>query len=327
MEQTYTLILTGPQGNGAADVTELVQSVSWTGRIGQIARELRVALVVPRDGSVEPPSLEEGAGLCLQAKGETLFTGQILQCTTTTQNSIVDLTALDRGRFLAGNEGWFQFKDADAAGAAAKVCREFGIPTGAMASGGTVTRKFAGVALDKIVSTIYTLAGEQTGKRYLPRFTGDGRLEVVEKPEAAAFEIVQTMSVTNTWNISKLCNSVAIYTRDGKPVRRVENSASQTVNGRLEHAVIQAKGKDAGAEAAAWLEDHGLQQNLTVEVLEPPLNLICGEAVILRDTGSGVSGLFWVDADTHTWKNGQHFGKFTLNFRNIMGMASAGSGG
>ena len=31
------------------------------------------------------------------------------------------------------------------------------------------------------------------------------------------------------------------------------------------------------------------------------------------------SGLFWVDQDTHTWKNGQHFGKFRLNFRNLMG--------
>ena len=69
----------------------------------------------------------------------------------------------------------------------------------------------------------------------------------------------------------------------------------------------------------AWLEDNGLQQNLTVEVLDPPLDLITGAAVILRDTGSGMSGLFWVDGDTHTWKNGQHFGKFKLNFRNLMG--------
>ncbi len=39
-----------------------------------------------------------------------------------------------------------------------------------------------------------------------------------------------------------------------------------------------------------------------MEVLSPPMELICGEAVILRDTGSGVSGLFWVDGDTHLEK-------------------------
>ena len=88
--------------------------------------------------------------------------------------------------------------------------------------------------------------------------------------------------------------------------------------------MTQRKGKDAAAEARAVLEDNALQQNLTVEVLSPPMELICGEAVILRDTGSGVSGLFWVDGDTHTWKNGQHLGKFKLNYRNTMNKVSAG---
>ena len=47
--------------------------------------------------------------------------------------------------------------------------------------------------------------------------------------------------------------------------------------------------------------------------------------MLLRDTGSGVSGLFWIDADTHTWKNGQYFCKLTLNFRNLLDETSAGS--
>ena len=45
----------------------------------------------------------------------------------------------------------------------------------------------------------------------------------------------------------------------------------------------------------------------------------------LRDTGSGVSGLFWIDEDTHTWKKGQHFTRLTLNFRNLLDNSSAGS--
>ncbi len=42
-------------GSGYRDVTELVQSISWTGSKNQVARELSAALAVPRDGSVEPP--------------------------------------------------------------------------------------------------------------------------------------------------------------------------------------------------------------------------------------------------------------------------------
>ena len=55
------------------------------------------------------------------------------------------------------------------------------------------------------------------------------------------------------------------------------------------------------------------------------IRLRAGEAVELRDTGSVVSGLFWIDEDTHTWKKGQHFTRLTLNFRNLLDNSSAGS--
>lgn len=301
-------------------MTALVQSVTWQGDIRQTARELSASLAVPRDGSVEIPTLEEGAWLTMQVKDRPLFFGALLQCTTNSQSVVVNVSALDRGRFFVGNRGWYKFTDTTPEAAATLICGDFGIPVGKLAATGvSLTQNFPGTSsLDKIIRTLYTMAGEQNGKRYVLRFTGEGALEVVEKPTAATLEIVQTMGVTNTWDIKDLCTGVAIYTDDGALVRRVEDSASQALNGRLEHVITQRSGEDAGAEAQAWLEDNGLQQSLTVEVLSPPLELISGAAVILRDTGSGVSGLFWVDQDTHTWKNGQHFGKFRLNFRNLM---------
>ena len=314
------LLLTAPGGGSTRDITQLVQWVTCQGDIRQTARELSAALAVPQDGSVEPPALEEGAWLTWQAGGKTLFFGALLQCTTNSQSATVDISALDRGRFLAGNRGWYKFTDATPEAATALICGDFGIPVGALAATGVpLTQNFPGTSsLDKIIRTLYALAGEKNGKRYVLRFTGEGALEVAEKPAAATLEITQTMGVTNTWDITGLCTGVAIYTDDGALVRRVEDSAAQARSGRLEHVITQRSGQDADGEARAWLEDNGLQQTLTVEVLSPPLELIAGSAVLLRDTGSGVSGLFWVDTDTHTWKNGQHLGKFTLNFRNIM---------
>lgn len=321
----YQLLLVEPGGSGYRDVTELVQSISWTGTKKQVARELSVALAVPRDGSVEPPALEEGAALIFREGGAQRFTGQLVTATTSTQSSIVNLSALDGGRFLAGNQGWYKFTQATPEQAARTICADQGIQAGRLAATGiSLRRKFPGVALDQIISTLYTMAGERNGKRYLVRFTGEGALEVLEKPSAASLEIAQTMGVTNTWDITGLCNRVAIYSEDGQLLRYVEDGASQRRNGMLQQVVTQRKGNDAAAEAKAVLEDNALQQNLTVEVLSPPMELICGEAVILRDTGSGVSGLFWVDGDTHTWKNGQHLGKFKLNYRNTMNEVSAG---
>lgn len=321
----YELLLTAPSGGETRDLAQLVQTMSWSGSVRQTARELSATLAVPRDGSVTPPALREGAYLTLRRAGETVFTGPLLTATTSSQDSLVDLSALDRGRFLAGNEGWYSFSGVTPETAAAAIARDYGIPVGALASTGvSVSRKFPGVTLDKIIRTLYGLAGEVSGKRYLVRFTGDGALEVVEKPSAASLSIVSTMAVTNTWDITNLQNSVAIRTREGALVRRVEDAASVALNGRLEHVLTQRDGEDAGKEAQAWLADHGLRQNLTVETLGDP-RLITGAAVLLKDTGSGVSGLFWIDGDTHTWKNGQYYCKLTLNFRNLVDNTRAGS--
>lgn len=321
----YELLLTPPGGGSPRDLSGLVQTLSWSGNVDQVARELTGTLCVPRDGSVEPPALEEGAHLTLRWDGAARFTGPLLSATTSSQDTLVDISALDLGRFLVGNEGWYKFTGVTPEAATRTLARDYGIPVKSLAATGTaVSRKFPGTALDKIVKTLYAMAGERTGKRYLIRFTGEGELEVVERSTAASLSIVSTMGVTNTWDITDLQNSVAIRTDTGALVRRVEDGASVARNGRLEHVIIQRSGQDAGQEAQAWLRDHGLTQKLTVETLGDP-RLISGEAVRLRDTGSGVSGLFWIDADTHTWKNGQYFCKVTLNFRNLLDDTSAGS--
>ena len=322
---SYEMLLTSPGGETVRDLAQLMQSVTLSGSDAETARTLSCSIAVPRDGSVEPPSLVEGASLTFRVSGVPVFTGPLLSVTTTSQSASVDLKALDNGRFLVGNEGWYQFKDAAPEQAAAAVCGDFGIPVAGLAQGGAVvSRKFPGVSLDKIIKTMYALAADRSGKRFVLRFTGDGALEVVEKPSAATVEIRSTMSVTNTWDISKLQNSAAIYTDTGALVRRVEDGASIALNGRLEHVITQRSGEDAGPEAAAWLEDHGLQQTLTVETMGD-MRLISGNAVTLRDTGSGVSGLFWIESDTHTWKNKQYFTKVKLNFRNLMDGSTSGS--
>lgn len=321
----YELSLIAPGGGSVRDITQLVQNLTWSGSVDQVARELSCTLAVPRDGSVTPPALEEGASLLFRVDGADRFVGPLLSVTTSSQSALVELTALDRGRFLVGNEGWYKFTGATPETAVRTLAGDYGIPTGAIAATGiSIRRKFPGVVLDKILRTMYALAGEQTGKRYLIRFTGGGALEVVERPTAASFSIRSTMEVTNTWDITNLQNSVAIRTDTGTLVRRVDDGASVSRNGRLEHVLTQREGEDGGKEAQAWLEDHGLQQNLTVETLGD-LRLISGDAVVLKDTGSGASGLFWIDADTHTWKNRQHYTKVTLNFRNLMDETSAGS--
>ncbi len=84
-----------------------------------------------------------------------------------------------------------------------------------------------GVALDKIVD-LYTLAAWQNGRRYLSRSTAWGA-GGGGKPETAALELapgknLQSLRVTE--DISKLRNTVGIYSQTGARVRTVSDAES-----------------------------------------------------------------------------------------------------
>ena len=315
------------QGGAVYDVTQLVSQLTWSGSIRQVSRQLEVTLAAPQAGETPLAEAEPGAEVQLWAGETSLFLGNLVTRSRRTSSSTMEITALDRGRFLAGNEGWYVFNGVRPDAAVRSLCADFGIEVGALAAPvATVGRKFPGVALSKIVDTLYTMAGEQDGRRYLARFDGQGRLEVVEKPQAAALEIapgknLQTQMVEE--DISGLVNRVAIYTDSGQLVRTVDDAESAALYGQFQRVVTQRDGEDAGAEAGGILEDNGLQQTISVEALGD-WSLISGAAVLLRENSTGVTGLCWIDSDAHTWKNGQYFCRLSLNFRNLMNETSAG---
>ena len=81
---------------------------------------------------------------------------------------------------------------------------------------------------------------------------------------------------------------------------------------------------DADASAKKLLEDGMLQKTVTVNVLGDT-SLLTGETVVVNEPKTGLVGVFWIDADVHTWKNKNYYTKLTLNCRNVMATASAGS--
>lgn len=322
----YQVVIVSPQGE-TWDVTERVGTLTWSGSIKRVSRSVEAVMATPNDGSLPELPCELGNELRLWAGARTRFRGNIVTREKATEGVTTTLTALDRGRFLANNEGWYTFRGAAPEEAVRALCGDFGIPVAALAATGTVvSRKYPGVALDKIVDGLYTLAAQQNGRRYLSRFNGLGELEVVEKPEAAALELapgknLQSLRVTE--DISKLRNTVEIYSQTGARVRTVSDAESAALYGQFQHILTQRDGEDAGAEAQAYLEDNGLQQTMTVECLGDP-ELISGSAVLLRANTTGVTGLCWIDSDTHTWKNGQYFCRLSLNFRSLTNEVEAG---
>ena len=316
---------------GTFDVTQLLPNYTWSGDVGACARRLEFPMAVSETTPLLP-RVEVPVGSVarlLTDEGTSLFTGYVVQRKRNTEGTTVTYRCVDRGLYLGANSGWYTVKKETAEGAAARICGDFGIPVGKLAA--TVvklTRKFAGVALNKIVGTLYTLAAEETGRRYLVGFDASGALEVVEKTdEGSGTELaakVNLMGASITESIEKMCNSVAIYDEHGGLIRTVEDGEAVKLYGLMQQAVTQKKSGDAAKSAAALLEDGGLSQTIDVDCLGD-LRLVTGSTVLLRDNTAGLTGAFWIDSDTHTWKNGLYVCKLSLNLRNVMDDQKAGS--
>ncbi len=311
------------------DVTQLLISYDWSGSKTQCARELELTMAVSEtDGNLPTVDCPLWTPVALYGEdGAALLTGYVVYRKRISGKSTMAIRCMDRGIYLSNNQGWYSFSCTPEQ-AAATVCADFGVTVGTLAAAGVeIDRKFPGVALHKIINTMYTKASDSTGKKYMIRFSGNGTLDVIQKPTAASATLapgVNILSSTIAEDGSDYCNSVAIYSEDGARIRTLGNEAAQKLAGLMQRAVTQRDDEDASDEANTMLEDYDIQQTVTVECLGDTA-LITGEAVTVQQTASGVKGLFWIDSDTHTWKNGQYTCTLSLNFRNLMDDTTAGT--
>lgn len=237
---------------------------------------------------------------------------------------------LDAGMYMANNQGFYRFRGATPEGAAAQICQDYGIPAGQFVQTGVrIDRRFSGTALWGILVTMYTLAGQKNGKRYQARFSGAGRLEVVERVEKGTNLVIQPgsnlISATTTESIEHMSNSVAIYDKNGKLLQIVEDKNAVKLYGLMRSVLSQGnKGEDMRVKAQSILEDRGLERTVNVECLGDP-SLITGSTVVVKQPYTGLSGVFWIDADKHQWASGQYRTTLTLNCRNVAYEQEGGS--
>lgn len=315
------------QNGTTTDLSGLVSGLTWSGDKSTAARKLEFALITDAPG-VDLTVRNGDHCELIDDDGQCRFSGMIVQVTQKSGSATIAVTAYDRGIYLSNNAGTMIFRNSEPADAARQICSTYQIPARTLATAGVpVTRKFAGVSLCQILNTLYSLAGAQTGKRYMIRFIGRD-LEVSERIEQATNLVIQPgsnlMTLSTTRSITGLRNSVAIYSKDGALIQTVEDQASVALFGMMQHHMTQQDGTDMIAEANAYLQDHAEEQTVTVSALGS-LDIMTGDTVVVRHPDTGLQGIFWVDSDVHRWAGLQHTMQLGLNLRNVAYTANAGS--
>jgi hypothetical protein len=257
-----------------------------------------------------------------------LFIGYIFERQKNTVNNLISITCYDRGIYLKRNETTKTFKSASPETITKEICKEFNISMGAIASTGIkIRRNFIGVSLYNIIQTAYTLASLENGKHYLIRFNGLD-LTVIEKTKSDETLVIEggsnLMEASTTESINDMVNQVVIYNDKDVLIATQKDSEMIKLYGQMQSYMKQSEGEDVTNKAKQLIKENGVTQRITVDNLGNIAN-IAGGTVVVREPYTGIYGLFYIDADIHTWKLGQYYNKLTLNFKNIMDEQEAGS--
>lgn len=325
----YVKIRTTDPDGTTANITELCRSISWSGDYRNCARTLSFSPVTSAVDKHLPRVPTELGGAAQFWKGsELLMDAYSLERSRDSLGSTIDVVAYDRGIYLKRNSTFKRFEKQTPEAVTAALCSEFGIQTGEIAvTGVQLSRNFLGVNLYKIIMTMYTLAADQTGKKYRIRFRGS-KLEVVEMQQSAETIILKTgcnlLTATTKESASAMTNSVAIYDDNFKQLQVVEDTEAVKLYGLMQQAIKASATDDPAANAKQLLEENGMKTTINLQCLGNT-KLITGNTVAVQEPVTGVSGLFWILSDTHTWKNGIYQTKLTVDLQALMDSQTAGS--
>jgi uncharacterized protein YrzB (UPF0473 family) len=313
------------------DLTSLVQKYVWSGDYREAARRLEVSVTTSATDTNLPTVTVDTADMLVLFgdDGNELFRGYVFKKTKSVTGNELSLTVYDGLIYLIKSKFSKVFLGVTAEQVAAATCSELGVPAGDFAKTG-IPQSFPHLAKSgyEAIMTAYTTAGKQNGKVYMPRMSA-GKLNVIEKGTVVAKRLVlQTEHITDstyTEDIENMVNAVQITDENGNRLGTIRNEDWVQAYGLLQDVYQREQGKDAVTMARAMLKD--LNRESIVELIGGPdtYDMIAGNAVQIKESFTGLTGLFYIDADTHTFQNGQHTISLTLNFQNVMDEQQADS--
>lgn len=305
------------------DISELVETVTWSGDHQQAARKISLSIVSSStDKNIPTVTFSMGDTIFLFDKdGEERFRGFVFAKDKSVDGNTMTVTCYDGLIYMLKSSGTYNFKRKTPGSITRKLSSDFGIDTGKLVEGKAINRIFDSESIYNIMMTSYTLESDRTGKQYIPRMH-KGKLSVINKGETVAkYELDPQTSVTNASygeDMENSINRVEMYDKDGKRIGQVSLVG---IPGRLQAVYKQAEGENAKESARSMLQ--GINRTASIDALGD-FDCITGNAVVIKEPHTGLNGLFYIDSDEHTFSNGQHMMKLGLSFENMMDRQTGG---
>lgn len=316
------IIIKGEQGY---DVTQLVETIKWKGRKGSSARTL-TATLIDDDGYKHARSgidVEKGHQCLFNYNGKELFRGIIMTQTQTNRKKL-QFTAYDNGIYLANNKDTFTYENKTASDVFRDCCTRFGLPMGEVAKCSykiPELTKSKTTAFDAIADAL-SLDFDATGIRHYVA-SSKGKLSLLTRRENImqwVIEVGQNITTYSyTRSIEDIKTRVKMVSKEGTTVAEKKNAALEEKIGvfqeidQPDESLTTAQVNDL---IASILEEKSTpERTLNVEAVGIA-EVISGIGVYIIIPELGLSRTFYVDEDTHTFKDNMHTMTLKLNYAN-----------
>lgn len=313
------------KGEQAYDVTQLVEQIKWMGRKGSSSRTLNVSLI-DDDGYKHSRSgidIEQGHQCLFCYNGQELFRGIIMTQTQNERKKLI-FTAYDNGIYLANNKDTFTYENKTASDVFQDCCTRFGLPVGEIAE---CTYKIPELTKSKTtafdaIADALSLDFDATGIRHYVT-SEKGKLNLLTRRENIlqwVIEIGQNLvTYSYTRSIENIKTRVKMVSKEG-------TTLAEKSNVELEEKIGVFQEIEKPDESLTTAQINDLIESMLDEKSTPQRTLDI-EAMGIAEVISGIgvyiiipelelSRTFYVDSDTHIFKDNLHTMTLKLNYAN-----------
>lgn len=305
------------------DISTLAEKITWKGRKGSAARSLSVDLIDDVSGMNQAQSgidVTQGNHIIFTYKSTELFRG-IIMSQQQSDSFKMPITAYDNGIYLSNNKDTFVYEDKTLHDIFTDVCARFGLKYSSAAETSyqipelTKSKTTAWDVLMDAVSQDF----KATGTKYFVQ-SKKGELSLIKRRENMLQWVLETgvniTSYTYKRSIEDIKTRLKIYSDEDTVFAIRKNENLEKKIGIFQE--IEKKDDDLSEAKLNEHIDETLKEistpeiSLNVEVLGIP-EVISGTGVYVIIDKLGIKRTFWVDEDSHTFSNGSHTMKLTLN--------------
>lgn len=303
-------------GGDSKDITQLVESIKWSGRRGSPTRTLEVSLM-DDDGYWHDRSgidVENGWQCLFRYDEQELFRGIIMN-QSVSQSKTGTIKAYDNAIYLSNNRDTFCYENKTADAVFRDVCTRFGLPIGDVASCSysipDLTKKKT-TGWDTIEDAL-SLEFDNTGTRFFV-VSEQGNICLRKRQENILQWVLETGANVSKYKYTKSIEDVRTRIKLLSDEGTVLAEASDTA---LEAKIGIMQEVDTPDETLNSAQITELAQTMLQEKSTPQRTLALNDLLGIPDVIAGV-GVFviiphidinrtlYVDSDTHTFKDCLH---------------------